>query len=629
MKGYLRVASIMPNIKVGNPTYNLNFIKDDILKANTLNVKLCVLPELCITGSNLKSLFYDKNILNESLNSLFSLLTFSSELDITIVVSLPFEYNNKIYDVAAVIKSGDILGFVPKNDFKESINKDYFSKFDSDIENIVLYDRDRNIKYEFPFSKNILFECNTFNFSVIYDTNNKDLINSNIYINLFSIPETINVDSEIKKVKELSNDTNSIVITSSPGPSESTDRYSYFGRSLVVEDGIILSKNDIITNHILISDIDLDKSNFKNNNYNYISNYKTVNFSYSNFFDNDILNKLFRDFNKTPFIKKNVNPYKYSLHIINIISVALAKRMNAINCKDIVIGISGGLDSTLALLICKKTIEFLSLNNDSIHAYSMPGFGTTNLTNKNTIDLLKSLDIKLNTIDIINAMNVHFNDIKHDINNTNVTFENAQARERTQILMDIANDVNGIVVGTGDLSEIALGFSTYNGDRMSMYNVNAPIPKTLIKYILNAIAEENLKEKNNILLANTLKNILHMPISPELLPTENGVLIQKTEEILGSYEIHDFILYNYLKYHFDIEKIYDLALRTFVFNSNNNSHYTDEYIKNCVNIFFDRFFKSNYKRTASADSIDIGLPSLNTNFDFKMPNDSEISFKLK
>ena len=385
MKGYLRVASIMPNIKVGNPTYNLNFIKDDILKANTLNVKLCVLPELCITGSNLKSLFYDKNILNESLNSLFSLLTFSSELDMTIVVSLPFEYNNKIYDVAAVIKSGDILGFVPKNDFKESINKDYFSKYDSDIENIVLYDRDRNIKYEFPFSKNILFEYNTFNFSVIYDTNNKDLINSNIYINLFSIPETINVDNEIKKVKELSNDTNSIVITSSPGPSESTDRYSYFGRSLVVEDGTILSKNDIITNHILISDIDLDKSNFKNNNYNYISNYKTVNFSYSNFFDNDILNKLFRDFNKTPFIKKNVNPYKYSLHIINIISVALAKRMNAINCKDIVIGISGGLDSTLALLICKKTIEFLSLNNDNIHAYSMPGFGTTNLTNKNTI----------------------------------------------------------------------------------------------------------------------------------------------------------------------------------------------------------------------------------------------------
>ena len=301
--------------------------------------------------------------------------------------------------------------------------------------------------------------------------------------------------------------------------------------------------------------------------------------------------------------------------------------MNAINCKNIVIGVSGGLDSTIALLICKKTIEFLSLNNENIYAYSMPGFGTTNTTNSYTADLLKSLNLKMNVVDIKNAMNVHFNDINHNINDTNVTYENAQARERTQILMDVANDLNGIVVGTGDLSEIALGFSTYNGDQMSMYNVNASLPKTLIRYILNAIADENIKTKNNILLANTLKNILHMPVSPELLPTENGVLVQKTEKILGSYEIHDFLLYNYLEYHYDIDKLYDLALRTFVYNDNTN-YYTDEYVKNCINIFFDRFYKANYKRTATADSPDIGLPNLNSNYSFKMPNDSEISFKL-
>ena len=627
MKGYLRVASIMPNIKVGNPAFNLNSIKDDLLKANTLNVKICVLPELCLTGSNLKSLYLDKNILNESINSLFSLLTFSSELDLIIIVSLPFQYNSQIYEIAAVIKSGKILGFVPKNNFNDSENKDFFSKFNSDIDNITLYDSERNIKYEFPFSNKILFECEKFNFSVIFDIDSHNKINSNIYANIFTIPESVKVDNTIRRIKEFSEDTQSIIITSTPGPSESSERFAYFGRSIVIENGKILSKNDIITNHILISDVDLDKSNNINKEYEFLEKYNTIHFSYTNYFDNDILNKLFRDFDKTPFIKKTINPYKYSLHIINILSVALAKRMKAINCKNIVIGVSGGLDSTIALLICKKTIEFLSLNNENIYAYSMPGFGTTNSTNSNTEDLLKSLDIKMNVINITNALNVHFNDIKHDINNTNVTFENAQARERTKILMDIANDVNGIVVGTGDLSEIALGFSTYNGDQMSMYNVNASLPKTLIKYILESIADENLKDKNNVLLANTLKNILHMPISPELLPTENGLLVQKTEEILGNYEIHDFILYYYLKYHFDINKIYDLTLRTFVYNGNNRI-YTDEYIKNCINIFFNRFYKSNYKRTASADAPDIGLPNLNSLYNFKIPNDCEISIKI-
>lgn len=626
MKGYLRVASIMPNIKVGNPTQNLNAIKDDILKANTLNAKLCVLPELCFTGINLKSLYHDKNILNNSIEALFSLLTFSSELDIVMIVSMPFEYNGLVYEVAAVIKSGKILGFVPKNSFTGDMNNDYFSTLKNDIDNITLYDRERNIEYSFPFSKKILFKNDKFSFSLIYSLNELSIIKSDIYINICSIPETVYVDDEIRKIKDFSKRTKSVVITTTPGPSESTERYSYFGRSIICESGNILSKNDIITNHILITDVDLDKSNFAND-INYISNYKEIRFSYTNYFDNEVINKLFRDFDKTPFIKKNVNPYKYSLHIINILSVALAKRMNAINCKNIVIGVSGGLDSTIALLICKKTIEFLSLNNENIYAYSMPGFGTTNTTNSYTADLLKSLNLKMNVVDIKNAMNVHFNDINHNINDTNVTYENAQARERTQILMDVANDLNGIVVGTGDLSEIALGFSTYNGDQMSMYNVNASLPKTLIRYILNAIADENIKTKNNILLANTLKNILHMPVSPELLPTENGLLVQKTEEILGSYEIHDFLLYNYLEYHYDIDKLYDLALRIFVYNDNTN-YYTDEYVKNCINIFFDRFYKANYKRTATADSPDIGLPNLNSNYSFKMPNDSEISFKL-
>ena len=628
MNGYLRVASIMPNVFVGNPLKNLNSIKDEILKANTLSVKFCVLPELCITGNNLQSLYFDRNILNDAKAALFSLLTFSSELDMVIIVSLPFELNDNIYEVASIIKSGNILGFVPKNVFKfNNDNKDYFSKLNQNIENITLYDNERNILYSFPFSNDLLFSNDKFKFSIAFDNVINKNLKSDLVANITSIPETINIDSCIKDIKNISKNEHCIIVTSTPGPSESTEHYSYFGRSTICENGDIIAKNDIITNHILVSDVDLDINVFNSSNNFEYKPFKEVAFSFSNFISNPVTEKLFRDFDKTPYIIKSIKPYSFCMHIINILSIALAKRMNSLECNNLVIGVSGGLDSTIALLICKKTIEFLSLSNSNIHAYSMPGYGTTQLANNNIANLLKSLDVKLNTIDITNSLNIHFNDINHDISIANVTFENAQARERTQILMDIANDINGIVVGTGDLSEIALGFSTYNGDQMSMYNINASLPKTLIKYILNTIAEENINTKNNILLADTLKNILHSPISPELLPTENGILIQKTEEILGNYEIHDFILYYYLKYNFDAKKIFDLAIRTFVYN-NNEHNYNEEYIKNCINIFFNRFYKAQFKRTCSPASPDIGLPNLNSHYSFKMPSDANINIKI-
>lgn len=628
MKGYLRVAAIMPNVSVGNPLKNLNSIKDEILKANTLSVKLCVLPELCLTGNNLQSLYLDRSILEGCKNALFSLLTFSSELDIVIVVSFPFEYKNCIYEVASVIKSGNILGFVPKSHFDfDDVNKDYFSILKHSVDNLTLIDKERNIQYNFPFSKDLIFYNDELSFSVCFDNHINKNIKTDIITNISSIPETLNIDSAIREIRDLSKKENCIIITSTQGPSESSEQYAYFGRSLICESGDIISKNEIITNHILVSDVDLDKSSINVNNHYNNKPFKEIKFNFINYISNPISDKLFREFKKFPYINAKSNPYNYCMHIINILSIALAKRMQSINSKNIVIGVSGGLDSTIALLICKKTIEFLSLSNENINAYSLSGFGTTTLTSNNTADLLKSLDIKLNSIDITNSVNSHFYDIGHDLNNTNVTFENAQARERTQILMDIANDIDGIVVGTSDLTEIALGFSTYNGDQMSMYNVNASLPKTLIRYILNTIAEENIKTKNNILLANSLKNILHAPISPELLPTENGILVQKTEEILGNYEIHDFVLYYYLKFNYDINKIYDLTVRTFVY-ANDEHKYTEEYIKNCINIFFNRFYKTQYKRTASPSSPDIGLPNLNSHYSFKMPGDSSVDIKL-
>lgn len=627
MKGYLKVASLMPDLKVANPKENIEFIKEDIIKVNTLSVKLCLLPELCISGNNLKSLYHDRNILNDSLSALFNLVNFSTELDTVIIVSLPFEFNSKVYEVAAIIKTGTILGFVPRMKYgPHDTNFKYFSILDKNYDEITIYDKLHNLSYTFPFADNLVFETNNFKFKVTFD-NDIDITDANIICNIASIPETVDVDSYIKEIKNISLNSHTIIITTSPGISESSDRYAYFGRSFICEDGDIIVKNDILTNHILLADIDLDRVciksdiNFDNNDIKYIR------FNFNNYIYNNVNEKLFREFDKYPFINRRISPYNYCMHIVNILSVALAKRMKACNATNLVIGLSGGLDSTLSLLVCKKTIEFLSLTTDNIKAYFMPGFGTTFDSTNNASSLVNSLNITLNNIDITNTVMSHFNDIKHDPLNTNNTYENAQARERTQILMDLANDLNGIVVGTSDLSEIALGFSTYNGDNMSMYNVNASIPKTLVRYILNSIADENLKDNNNALLANTLKNILHAKVSPELLPTENGVLIQQTEDILGNYEIHDFILYYYLKYNYDHEKLYDLCLRTFVFNNNNNHTYTEEYIKNCINIFFNRFYRSHYKRVASPASPDIGLPNLSNYKSFDMPSDTEINFK--
>ena len=625
MNGYLKVASLMPDIKVANPKYNIECIKEEILKVNTLSVKLCLLPELSITGNNLQSLYHDRNILDDALNALFSLVLFSVELDVVIVVSLPFEYMSHVYEVAAVIKSGTILGFVPKNTFKSNDNnKDYFSTLNDNQDNITIYDSIHNLSYTFPFSNNLIFKTNNFSFNVAFGLDYNSSFDSNIVLNITSIPETIDVDSYIKNIKNISLEKKCTIVTTSPGISESSERYAYFGRSFICEYGDIIVKNDILTNHILLADIDLDKNKIQSDVNTVKNNSTLVHFNFNNYIYNNLNEKLFREFDRYPYINKKISPYNYSMHIINILSVALAKRMKTLKASNIVIGVSGGLDSTFALLVAKKASEFLSLTDDNIKAIFMPGLGTTYDSTTNVNSLLKSLNIELKTIDIKNSVMVHFNDIEHDINNTNNTYENAQARERTQVLMDIANDINGIVIGTGDLSEIALGFSTYNGDQMSMYNVNGSVPKTLIRYILNSIADENLKDNNNTLLANSLKNILHAKISPELLPTENGMLMQQTEEILGNYEIHDFVLYNYLKYNFSKEKLYDITIRTFIYNNNSSSLYTEEYIKNCINIFFNRFYKSQFKRSAAPTSPDIGLPNLNSYSLFNMPGDTEI-----
>ena len=625
MNGYLRVALAMPKIYVGNINNNLENIKNIISEAYDHNVKIISFPELALTSCNLKDLYKDRNILNDVLKSLVELKHFSNNFDMLINLSVPLEYRNNLYETNVIIKQGNIIAIIINN----NLENNYFDKTYNILDSYKLYDYINDMyddiiitdKFglEYQNDQNIIM---SFSSGKNYDS----LDYSNVLFNSNSINETIFIDNEIKKICNIVNENKSCIICTNPSFTESSTDKVYFSKSFVYECDELITINDSIDNRLLISDIDLDKIESMNKKFD-LKNVKIENLFFNDNYKYD--NKTYRNFNKTPYIINKKNPYKFSMHIIDMAAIALAKRMDSINVDNLVLGFSGGLDSTLALLIILKTIQIKKLTNDSLHIYSMPSYGTSVQTQNNIYNIKNALKLNINEINIKDAMNIHFRDINHDENNTNITFENAQARERTQILMDIANDINGIVVGTCDLSEIVLGFSTYNGDQMSMYNVNAPIPKTLIRYILNSIADENMNNNMNINLANALKGILNTPISPELIPGDNANILQKSEEILGNYELHDFFTYHYLKYHYDINKLYDLAINTFILNNDviNDYTYSEEYIKETLNKFFDRLYKSQFKRNASPDTYDIGLPNISNAY-FNAPSDIETCVKI-
>lgn len=624
MLGYLRVANAMPRIKVGNVSHNLISIKNIISALNDKNVKVVNFPELSLTSNNLKDVFNDKNILNDTLNAIVDLKHYSNGFDMLINISIPLIFRNELIEASVIIKQGNIIAIIPNtnpdiNFFKKlnNINDIYklYDYIDDMYNDIIITDK---FALEYQNNQNILMSFSAGN-------NFYPLKYSNVLFNSNSINETVYIDKHIRSITDKAMDYKACIVSSSPSFTESSTDKVYFSKSFVYECDEMISINDSIENEYVISDIDLDKIEAMKNNFN-LNNVKIESVFFNELYKYD--NKLYRKFNKNPYIITKHNPYKYSMHILDIAAMALNKRMDALNINDLVLGYSGGLDSTLALLIMLKTIKIRNLTNNSLHIYSLPSYGTSVQTQNNIYNMQNALNIDIKEININDAMNIHFRDIGHDINDTNVTFENAQARERTQILMDIANDVNGLVVGTSDLSEIALGFSTYNGDQMSMYNINAPIPKTLIRYILNSIADENLNSNNNVNLANALKGILGTPVSPELLPSENAEILQKTEDILGSYELHDFFIYNHLKYHYDINKLYDLSLNAFIYNNiDDNNNYTEEYIKDTLNKYFDRIYKSQFKRNASPDTYDIGLPNISNTY-YNAPSDMEICVKI-
>lgn len=628
MSNYIRVASVMPKIDVGNIQYNTNNIIDDLRQISLEKVKIAVLSELCITSNSLNSLYLDEDILNDSINSLFNIANSTSSFDMLIFATIPLKYENNIYEVCAVIYNGKIMCMTPLKN-----NNKHFT-YRNDIKTYIrMLDRITNAYLDIPFISNLninIDNINNFNIQIASLLDFYDKYNATILINPASISESIYIEDMINRLKLFSKENNLALINANPSITESSAKDIYYSRSYVIECGEIIARNDNFSKNYVLADIDIDHINAVKTNSSkneiIISNINTINvhFEYLETYPIDI--NMYRNFDETPYIIKTINRYQFSMHIINMIAVALNKRLESIKTNKIVLGLSGGLDSTLCLLIINRCCELANIDKSNVILVTMPCFGTTNNSFNIANELAESFGIELRKIDIKESVLKHFNDISHDINNTNATYENAQARERTQILMDIANDINGIMIGTGDLSETALGFCTYNGDHMSMYNLISSIPKTMVKYILQSLSIEYKNKNINQKLSNVIDNILDSPISPELFPTTNGESVQYTEKLIGDYVLNDFFLYQYLNYNYSIDKIYDLALRTFAHST--TYRYSDIYIKDCINNFFDRFYKAQYKRNATADGASIGLKNLDSHHSFYAPGDINICKKI-
>ena len=626
MANYIRVASVMPKIEVGNISYNTNNIIDDLRQISLEKVKIAVLAELSITSNSLNSLYLDDDILNDSIKSLFDIANSSVNFDMLIFATIPFKYDYKIYEVCAVLHNGNIICMTPiKTD------NEFFSYRDDIHTNVRLYNHITNVYLEIPFISNLninITNIDEFNIQISSLLSFDDSFNATILVNPSSISESIYIEDKISRLKLFSKEKKLAIINANPNITESSAKDIYYSRSYVVECGEIIARNDNFSKNFVIADIDIDRINAtkKNKQIDKTTNLYTININFEFIENYPVDINMYRKFDETPYIIKTVNRYQFSMHIVNMLAVALNKRLQAIKTNKIVLGLSGGLDSSLCLFIINRCCELANISKTNIILVTMPCFGTTNNSYNIANDLALSFGIELKKIDIKESVLKHFNDISHDINNTNATYENAQARERTQVLMDIANDVNGIVIGTADLSETALGFCTYNGDHMSMYNLISSIPKTMVKYILQSLSLEYKNKNINQQLANVIDVLLDSPISPELLPTNNGELIQQTEKIVGEYILNDFFLYQYLNYNYSIDKIYDLTLRTFAHST--AYRFSDVYIKDCINNFFDRFYKAQYKRNTTADGPSIGLKNLDSHHSFYTPGDINLCKKI-
>lgn len=629
--GYVKVGASTLELKVSDTIYNVQMIKKQIDEAVNKNIQIISFPELSITGYTCGDLFNQDILIDKSYEGLKDLVDYSKDKMIVIIVGAPIKCENKLYNCAVVINNGKILGIVPKTyipNYNEFYEMRWFkSSNDLKIKEINLFNEFVPIGVDLIFTSKLDDELK-FGVEICEDvwslypkSNDYASSGASIIFNLSASNETIGkYDFRKELIKMQSIKTISGYVYSSSGINESSTDLLFSGSSLIYENGKLLSENNRFdfNSNLIYSDVDIKRLvNDRRKNTSFISNtdkeYRNIYFTTSK---NNLIS---RKYSKYPFVPSNEDKREERCkEIINIQSSALAKRLKHTNIQKCVIGVSGGLDSTLAFLVIKKAFEKLKIDNKNIIAVTMPGFGTTNRTYENALDLIKINNATLKEIDIKKACLVHYSDIDQDINNHDITYENAQARERTKILMDIANKENALVIGTGDLSELALGWCTYNGDHMSMYSVNSSIPKTLVKYLVKYIADTDKKNKK------VLYDILSTPISPELLPAdEKGNIKQITEDKIGPYILHDFYLYHFFRYGASPKKIYMLAVNTF------ENEYSKEEILKWLKVFIKRFFTQQFKRSCMPDGVKVGSISLSPRGDLRMPSDASYNIWIK
>lgn len=636
--GFITVAAAIPSVKVADCDYNEKQLESLIAQAEGKGVEIIVFPELCITGYTCQDLFGQQLLLEEAEKAVLKLLDFTRSLDIIAIVGLPVVCGDLLLNCAAVIQKGDLLSLIPKTylpNYSEFYEKRWFaSAQDLDDTDLPFAGKTMHVSAE----PTLFRTCEGVHFGVEIcedvwapapPSNHLALSGAELIFNLSASDELIGKHDYLKSVlAQQSARTMTGYVYSGCGYGESTQDVVYGGNAMIYENGKLLVEADRFSMEpqMMITQIDVEKLRTERRTN---STYVNAQHSYSA----KIINahgiqprdfQLIREIDAHPFIPKTADMKQSCEEIFSIQVMGLAKRIEHTHSKKVIVGISGGLDSTLALLVCVKTFDKLKMDRKGIVGVTMPGFGTTDRTYNNAINLMKSLGITLMEISIAEAVTQHFKDIGHDAAVHDVTYENSQARERTQILMDLSNQLGGLVVGTGDLSELALGWATYNGDHMSMYGVNASVPKTLIQHLVRYVAETERKEKDDQKTYEILMDVVDTPISPELIPAdENGNIKQKTEDLVGPYELHDFFLYYFLRFGFRPQKIFLLAQHAF------KGSYDDETIKKWLTTFLRRFFAQQFKRSCLPDGPKVGSVSLSPRGDWRMPTDASSAMWLK
>ena len=623
--GFIKVAAATPKIKVADPAYNTEEILKIIDETEKNGASILVFSELTISGYTCGDLFLQQPLLTECKNQLLRIVKATENKSMLVVVGCPIVIKQKLYNCAVVISDGSILGIVPKThlpNYSEFYELRHFTSGEGLEEDLWFGE-------EFGYvnvAVNQLFKCKEIPELVVACEICEDLwvplppstyhamAGATVICNPSASVETTTKESYRRSL--VSNQSARLLaayIYADAGEGESTQDVVYSGHHLICENGSVLAEAKRFTNEIIYADIDVQKLAAERRKMTSFPGGQTDDYFEQEFSLEVKENKITRTFPKAPFVPDNQDERdKRCDEILSLQSMGLKKRLEHTNCKHAVVGISGGLDSTLAVLVTARAFDLLDIPRENLICVTMPCFGTTDRTYQNAVSLIKELGATLKEVRIEKAVRQHFADIGHDENNHDVTYENSQARERTQILMDMANQYNGMVIGTGDMSELALGWATYNGDHISMYAVNCSVPKTLVRYLVLYYAETTDNKK----LSEVLMDVLDTPVSPELLPPVDGVISQKTEDLVGPYELHDFFLYYMLRFGFPKSKLYRMAKLTF------DGVYDDETIKKWLDKFYWRFFSQQFKRSCLPDGPKVGSVAVSPRGDLRMPSDA-------